>query len=60
MNLNNIKENPDNPRYIDSNDLQRLSESISKFPKMMEMRPIIVDDKGIILGGNMRFRAFRL
>lgn len=57
MKLSEIRENPDNPRYIDPEELHKLSQSIKEFPKMMELRPIIVDDDGIILGGNMRYRA---
>ncbi len=44
MNLSEIRENPNNPRYIEPNQLQKLSESINKFPLMMSLRPIIVDD----------------
>lgn len=55
--LSAIRENPDNPRYIDPEELHKLCQSIKEFPKMMELRPIIVDDDGIILGGNMRYRA---
>jgi hypothetical protein len=57
--LSDIRENPDNPRYIESEELFKLCESIKSFPKMMELRPIVIDDDGIILGGNMRYRALK-
>ena len=57
MKLSDIKPNPKNPRVIKDDRFKALKESISKFPKMMALRPIVVDDYGIILGGNMRYRA---
>jgi hypothetical protein len=32
-------------------------KSIKEFPKMLELRPIIVNDDMIVLGGNMRLKA---
>lgn len=57
--LSSIRINPNNPRFIEPEALEKLTESISSFPKMMELRPIIVDDDGAILGGNMRFAALK-
>lgn len=57
MKLTKIKPNPNNPRVIKDEKFQQLCNSIKDFPKMMELRPIIVDAGGIILGGNMRYRA---
>lgn len=59
MKLSAIKLNPNNPRLIKDDRFKKLCKSITEFPKMMELRPIIVDDAGIILGGNMRFRALQ-
>lgn len=55
----NIYLNPNNPRIIRDDKFKKLCQSIKEFPKMLELRPIIVDDKGMILGGNMRFRALQ-
>lgn len=52
-----IKNNPDNPRLIKDDNFKKLVQSIKDFPEMMEIRPIVVNKKMIILGGNMRFRA---
>ena len=59
MKLSAIKPNPSNPRLIKDEKFKKLVQSINDFPKMMELRPIIVDDDNIILGGNMRFRALQ-
>lgn len=57
--LNKIKVNDKNPRTITEDKLRRLIESILVFPKMLSIRPIVVDDKGVALGGNMRTRALK-
>ena len=55
--IEKLQLNEQNPRKIDKEDLQKLQDSIQDFPKMLEVRPIVVDENGIILGGNMRYRA---
>ena len=57
MNIKDIKTNPDNPRVIKDDKFKKLVKSIKEFPQMMELRPIIVDEKNIIQGGNMRYIA---
>jgi DNA modification methylase len=57
MKLSDIRLNPDNPRFIRDDRFQKLKDNIKAFPKMMKLRPIVIDDDGIILGGNMRYRA---
>ena len=59
MLLENLKTNPDNPRLIKDDKFKKLVASIKYFPKMMALRPIIVDDTMTILGGNMRYNALR-
>lgn len=59
MKLSEIHTNPSNPRLIKDDRFKKLVKSISEFPKMMELRPIIVDSEGMILGGNMRFKALK-
>lgn len=51
-----IKGNPNNPRVIKDHKFEQLTKSIEGFNEMMEIRPIVVDENLIILGGNMRFR----
>jgi ParB-like chromosome segregation protein Spo0J len=59
MKLSEIKANPNNPRLIKDDKFKKLVKSISEFPKMMELRPIVIDSEGMILGGNMRFKALQ-
>ena len=61
--VSNIKNNPNNPRTIDEDKLEKLKRSIKSFPEMMEKRSMIcvtdVDGKLYPLGGNMRLRAIK-
>jgi len=59
MKITDIRANPNNPRVIRDDKFKKLCRSITDFPQMMELRPIIVDAEGIILGGNMRFQALK-
>jgi len=59
MKISEIKENPRNPRKIGEKEFLKLKNSIKRDPKFMELRPIIVDDNGIILGGNQRYNAIK-
>jgi len=55
--LSSIKSNPNNPRVIKDDKFKKLVQSIQDFPKMLEIRPIVINDDNIILGGNMRLKA---
>ena len=58
--LSTIKPNPNNPRIIKDEKFHKLVKSLETFgEKMMPLRPIIVDENNIILGGNMRFKALK-
>jgi|TARA_R110000744_G_scaffold380432_1_gene501191 ParB-like chromosome segregation protein Spo0J len=57
VNINQIKPNPNNPRYIRDAKFKKLKKSIKEFPRMLELRPIVVDDDMVVLGGNMRLKA---
>ena len=57
--LKDIKQNPNNPRKINEDKFAKLLNSIKEFPKMMALRPIIVNDDNIVLGGNMRLKALK-
>jgi len=59
MLLNELKLNPDNPRTIKKEKLEKLAQSIKDFPKMMIKRPIVYDENKVIIGGNMRYRAIQ-
>jgi ParB-like chromosome segregation protein Spo0J len=55
--INLVKSHPNNPRLIKDDKFKKLVESVSSFPQMMQLRPIVVDETMTILGGNMRLRA---
>ena len=57
MNINEIKPNPINPRKIDEDDFAKLVKSIKDDPKLLEAKPLIIDENNVILGGNQRYRA---
>ena len=58
MDIKRLKLNDKNPRFIKDDKFKKLVKSISEFPKMMELRPIVYDPESFeILGGNMRYRA---
>ena len=59
MKLSNIKANPSNPRIIKDDRFQKLVKSISEFPKMMELRPMVINSDNVVLGGNMRLKALQ-
>lgn len=57
--IEDIKENPNNPRTISDPQFKKLVKSIEEFPKMLELRPLVLDKKNIVVGGNMRLRALK-
>jgi len=59
MKLSKIKPNPNNPRIIKDDKFKKLVKSINDFPKMMALRPIVVDENFIVQGGNMRLKALQ-
>lgn len=57
VSINKIKNNPNNPRLIKDDKFNKLVKSIQDFPEMLEIRPIVVNDQMVVLGGNMRLKA---
>lgn len=55
--IGNVKSNPNNPRVIKDDNFRKLVNSIKEFPKMLKIRPIVVNDDMVVLGGNMRLKA---
>ena len=55
--ISEVKTNPKNPRLIKDDKFRKLVKSIEEFPQMLELRPIVVDENNIVLGGNMRLKA---
>jgi ParB-like chromosome segregation protein Spo0J len=57
MLITEIKSNPNNPRLIKDHKFKQLVKSIQDFPQMLELRPIVIDENNMVLGGNMRLKA---
>jgi ParB-like chromosome segregation protein Spo0J len=57
--ITDIKPNPNNPRVIKDDKFRKLVASIREFPKMLELRPIVVNADMVVLGGNMRLKALQ-
>ena len=57
--LSQITENAWNPRTITEEKFKKLVKSILVFPRMLSLRPIVVDSQMNVLGGNMRLRALK-
>jgi len=55
--ITEVKINPNNPRLIKDDKFKKLVKSIKEFPQMLELRPIVVNDDMVVLGGNMRLKA---
>lgn len=57
MDIKELKINPKNPRKFDKATIDKMVKSITEFPKMLSLRPIVIDDDGTVLGGNLRLKA---
>lgn len=57
--LTQVKINAENPRTISKPKFQKLIDSILSFPAMLELRPVVVDNRMAALGGNMRLNALK-
>jgi ParB-like chromosome segregation protein Spo0J len=59
VNIQQIRNNEDNPRIIKDYKFKQLVKSIKEFPEMLKLRPIVVNSEMVVLGGNMRLKACR-
>lgn len=57
VDINLIKPNPNNPRVIKNDRFRKLVKSIREFPTMLMLRPLIVNNDMVLLGGNQRLKA---
>jgi site-specific DNA-methyltransferase (adenine-specific) len=55
--ITELRLNKDNPRVIKDDKFKKLVKSIQDFPQMLEIRPIVVNEEMVVLGGNMRLKA---
>ena len=59
MDMSEIAEYKSNPRTISKKDFAILKKSLKEFPSMLDVREIVVDENGVILGGNQRYKALQ-
>lgn len=57
--ISQLQVNEQNPRTCTENQFDKLVRSVITFPKMLEVRQIVVGEGGVALGGNMRLRALQ-
>ncbi len=57
--ISEVKSNPNNPRVIKDDKFRKLVQSLKDLPEMAEVRPIVVNQDMIVLGGNMRLKAMQ-
>jgi hypothetical protein len=55
--IDQVHLNESNPRLIKDNRFEQLVQSLIDFPDMLHVRPLVVDENNIVLGGNMRLHA---
>lgn len=55
--IGDLRRNTANPRECTDGDFQKLVGSLIAFPKMLELRPIVRESDGTVIGGNMRLMA---
>ena len=55
--IEKLNSNANNPRLIKDDKFKKLVKSIQEFPEMLRIRPIVIDENNVVLGGNMRLRA---
>jgi len=55
--ITEIIPNSNNPRIIKEGKFKKLVKSIKEFPEMLKIRPIVVNNDLVVLGGNMRLKA---
>lgn len=59
LKIEELKPNPNNPRIISDDKFKKLVKSIKEFPEMLELRPIVINEDNVVLGGNMRLKALK-
>lgn len=57
VDIKTLVMNKNNPRIIKNDKFKKLVKSVKELPEMLEVRPIVVDEDMVVLGGNMRLKA---
>ena len=59
VDISKVRPNSENPRYIKDDKFKKLVQSLRDFPEMANVRPIVVNQEMVVLGGNMRLKAMQ-
>lgn len=59
VSIDSITPNLNNPRYIKKQKFEALKKSLKDSPEFLSHMKLKVDENGLILGGNMRYRALK-
>ncbi len=59
MRLEEIQPHPQNPRVFGKSEIEEMARSLTKFPEMYDIRPMVVQKKGYLLAGHLRLEALR-
>lgn len=57
--IDDLATNELNPRKIDRKAYDQLKKSLEDFPEMKNLRPIVIDEDNIILGGHQRIYVLK-
>lgn len=55
--IDQVYQNPSNPRFISEEDFNELKDSIINFPQMMVLRPGVINEARILHGSNQRHKV---
>lgn len=59
VDIESLDEKIGNPRYITNEKFNKLRQSIIDFPEMLALRPLVIDENNVVMGGNMRLKALK-
>lgn len=59
INITEVFANEENPRYISEAKFLKMVKSLQDFPEMASVRPLIINQNNLVLGGNMRLKAMQ-
>jgi len=54
MRLEEIQPHPQNPRVFGKSEIEEMARSLTKFPEMYDIRPMVVQKKGYLLTPPLR------
>lgn len=57
--ITEVFPNDENPRFISEAKFLQMVKSLKDFPEMASVRPLIINENNLVLGGNMRLKAMQ-